>query len=131
MDDTEGFAEKFKYLVCSSGMLEKDFVKPLTAQTGGAEIEKVVEEVESSQIQQDEKAIPGASDWRWCFMKVTERWDIGLAGGVLLGAFMVVLGWKKVIMTLASLIVGVLAAEVWQRSRGNVRLTDLSSVDSC
>lgn len=106
-------------------MLEKDFVKPVVPTA--SDVAGSVEEAEVIPTSlSEEKVSSGALAWQWWITKVMDRWDIGLAGIVLLGAVMVVLGWKKVVGTMASLVVGVVAAEGWQRGQIKVRLYHLA-----
>ncbi|WWD19515.1 hypothetical protein CI109_103976 [Kwoniella shandongensis] len=64
------FAERFKYLICSSGLLEKDYVPGLSG-------EELVDEVEG------EEKDRWAELQRWV-EKGKERWDLVLAGLALL-----------------------------------------------
>lgn len=52
---------------------------------------------------------------RWTYWrgKAMERWDIVLAGVVLLGAILVLLGWRRIVVSSGCLSLGVVVAEIW------------------
>ncbi|KAK6909561.1 hypothetical protein I203_103582 [Kwoniella mangroviensis CBS 8507] len=92
----ETFAEKFRYLICSSGLLEKDYVPALS---GGLE----------SELGDD---IPGNNEETWKVLegwiqKGKERWDLVLAGLALLVGLMISLGLWTILGMLSVGILGI------------------------
>lgn len=134
VDETgiQAFAERFKYLVCSSGLLEKDFGSSTLEETGNGESDeeelgRPKEQVEpiaqnsrsSSSLQaiqerlQDIRLIVSTLQWVHWAEKGFERWDIVLAAVVLLGAVMVILGIRRILVSLGCVALGVILAEFW------------------
>jgi hypothetical protein len=108
----EAFAERFKYLICTSGVMDKDYVPCL----GGAPRIRDDVEVETSELGEPLGAtrLAGRSetkDWKkaardqsilW-WRKAKERPDILLAGLVLVIATDWVVGWKMLLALIAIL----------------------------
>lgn len=104
----DGFAERFKYLICSSALLERDYVPGL-----GSDAEDVTSEKSASPTATHfASSLQGDSDngrtiwdqarlvmepaWTDLQSTVGGRWDIILAGGVAVIAVGWILGWKRV-----------------------------------
>jgi hypothetical protein len=115
--EMEAFGERFKYVICTSGLLEKVYVPCL----GGPRKEEVVESPNS--VEEGQLAVDGrleAEDWkrdaledvRVCVRKMRERPDITAAGIVLLVAVAWVVGW----MVFIGLFVGIstVAGLLWR-----------------
>ncbi|WVW86018.1 hypothetical protein I302_108056 [Kwoniella bestiolae CBS 10118] len=77
----ESFAERFRYLICSSGLLEKDYVPALS---GGVE-----SELGDSPDQKGNAQWKIPEEWIW---KGKERWDLVLAAVALLVGLVISLG---------------------------------------
>jgi hypothetical protein len=115
-EQMEIFGERFKYLICTSGLLEKVYVPCL----GGPRIQEKSEAVLDSDPDLEQVQI-GLADWRIdlskkleiCSGKMRERPDIVLAGAVLLVAMAWVIGWKLFMVVISA----VLAATgfTWRR----------------
>jgi len=121
----EAFGEKFKYMICTSGLLEKVYVPCL----GGARKEEVdiplEENLDAGDVEEDgplklqDWRIRGMEDVQMGIGKMKERPDIAMATVVLLVAMAWVVGWKVFI----GLLVGILAGTVllWRnRSSGRI-----------
>jgi hypothetical protein len=105
----EQFGERFKYMLCTSGLLEKVYVPCLG---GFMPVRKEEEEVDlhtSLDSGPDENTMK-MDDWRargveeallW-MRKMRDRPDIALAGLVLLVAIAWVVGWKLVLLVIVS-----------------------------
>ncbi|KAK4684657.1 hypothetical protein P7C73_g5515, partial [Tremellales sp. Uapishka_1] len=85
------FAEQFKYLICSSGLLEKDYVPGLSS---GPDLAEAVGS-EPSGIEAEESVDP----LRWIALEMwaRERWDLVGAGVVLVIALGWVVGFRKIL----------------------------------
>ncbi|WVR07800.1 hypothetical protein IAU60_004843 [Kwoniella sp. DSM 27419] len=101
------FAERFKYLICSSGLLEKDYVPALSGDAEGNEQKDALADVEPSvrNITRGQWVRLGAS---WVG-KVRERWDVALAGVCLA----VGLGIAFSFWTVVALVLATAGATVW------------------
>ena len=84
VDENDAFAERFKYLICSSGVLEKDYVPGLSG--GEADTE--------------EEAGSARGGRAWWVEKGRERWDVVVAVGVLVLAMAVLMGPKVLLLLL-------------------------------
>jgi hypothetical protein len=104
-EEMEIFGERFKYLICTSGLLEKVYVPCL----GGPRIQEKSDAILYSDPKLEQIQVP-LVDWRINLSKKLEIWsgkmrerpDIVLAGVVLLVAMAWVIGWKLfMVVTLA------------------------------
>lgn len=94
--EMEAFGERFKYMICTSGLLEKVYVPCL----GGARKEEVGLPLEDTRVVEEEGQL-NVQDWRGRGMedaqkgieKVRERPDIAMAAVVLLVAMAWIVGW--------------------------------------
>jgi hypothetical protein len=115
----EHFSERFKYLVCSSGLLEKDLVttgNPTNMQPGSEAVSNaptISEPVVEAEVQ---SAIRHRPDWGWWLQRSRERWDIVGAAGVLAIGLIHVIGWRAV-LCMASLAVGGVITWLLHRTR--------------
>lgn len=120
-EDVAAFAEKFKYIVCSSGILEKDHVP---TRRGRSKTQTGSGQVEEDGGEPDPDPDPGTREnslasviqdrMNLVLANSRNRPDIALAGLVLLGAIVRVVGWKL----LSTLLVGVVALGfvfIWRR----------------
>ncbi|WVR00355.1 hypothetical protein IAU59_007498 [Kwoniella sp. CBS 9459] len=115
--DQETFAEKFKYMICSSGLLEKDYVPALS---GGLDAsaegmneaqEHQANDMSSSSANTIRLDLSGEVQ-KWAGL-AKERWDLALAGLCLL----VGLGLSLGVWTLAALVVLLSSGGVWYIGR--------------
>lgn len=101
-------AERFKYIICSSGLLDKDFLSDRHVDTAPATANSVERDPPAP------AATPALALQRlqgWARI-ATARWDIILAGLVLVLGVMVVVGWKRVLFGMAAVGGGVGAGMV-------------------
>jgi hypothetical protein len=115
--EMEAFGERFKYMICTSGLLEKVYV-PCLGGPRKEEVDGFPNNVEEGQL--DEGETLKAEDWKRDALedmqvyarKMRERPDITAAGVVLLVAVAWVVGW----MVFIGLVVGTSAGAglLWQ-----------------
>lgn len=105
-DEDEIFSERFKYLICSSGVLEKDWVPGLSEGRGSSgDADDDTEEGDSGIRDEDtEQAPPASMPFEYYFKWDKRRWDVALAGVVLVGAMGTVLGPAKLLAAAAAII---------------------------
>ena len=108
-------AERFKYVICSSGLLDKDFL-------GDRHEPEPTPPATAAVVAKDgPRPLTALLSDAMAWAKLArERWDISLAGLVLVVAVMVVIGWKRVLLGVAAVGGGV-AAGIARRSRTQSR----------
>jgi hypothetical protein len=123
----DDFAERFKYLICSSGILEKDYVPGLSGglsevgldgiadAEGGKSSTSPTEHVGSQELEGDSGSGP-VVDLRYLMQEGKRKWDIVLAGVVLLCGMLLGAGVRWFLLYSGS--AGTfLAGLVWHRYR--------------
>ena len=119
-DDAEVFAERFKYMVCSSGILQK---KWMAGSIEGSDLREIGD-VEDEQQQDGEHGVPPLEPeneldktlrlWLWV-KKARERWDVSVAGMILVIALEVIA--RRILFGGSAIVLGLLvvAAIPWMR----------------
>lgn len=100
--EAEVFAERFKYLVCSSGLLEKDWVSGLSdvrAEHNRADPEDEEEGLAELKFSTRTRGVTtGPTQLSQMMGKARARWDVVLAAMVVVVAVGVILGARRLIV---------------------------------
>jgi len=118
----DGFAERFKYLICSSALLERDYVPGLGGDVGDVEVglpsvASVLDDrpASTAEAKGQAKMVDGADSgvrrlgevWvmygQKLWVVIGNRWDIGCAMMIAIGGIAVIVGLRRFIVVLVAM----------------------------
>jgi hypothetical protein len=105
--EDQGFEERFKYLICSSGVLEKDYVPGLSGGLADDEVVGTTTDVDTlhtegvdvdgaGEVRVGQKDVSGTFGFGDVWIHARERWDLVLAGLAFVMGVILAVGLKRV-----------------------------------